>query len=483
MPRKLVVSFSVKMAAILVNQKLLAMNSVSPFPLEVIILAAGKGRRMFSDLPKVLHKVAGQPLLQHVVRTALALQSKAVHVVVGHEAQQIKDHFAESAVRWAMQAEQLGTGHAVAQAMPQTEAGSLVLVLYGDVPLIQAATLRALIAKAQQGALAILTQISADPTGLGRIIRDAAGHAVAIVEEKDANEQQKRICETNSGILAVQGAMLREWLARLKNDNAQGEYYLTDVVALAVAQGMKVDTQIVDNELEVLGVNNKVQLAQLERHYQHSVARQLLESGVTLADPSRIDVRGELLCGRDVEIDINCIFEGRVVIGNRARIGPNVCIKNAVIGDDSVIHANSHIDGVSIATECAVGPFARLRQGTVLNTGSRIGNFVETKKAIIGPGSKVSHLSYVGDATLGRDVNIGAGTITCNYDGVNKFQTLIEDNVFVGSNSALVAPVKIGENATIGAGSTITGDVPGEHLAIARGRQRNIEGWKKPVKE
>lgn len=459
------------------------MSSLSPLPLEVIILAAGKGKRMYSDTPKVLHKVAGRPLLQHVVDTALDLQAKAVHIVVGHEAARIQQHFAGSPVQWALQSEQLGTGHAVAQAMPQTAEDSMILVLYGDVPLIRPDTLRDLVSKAGPGALAILTLNSEDPTGLGRIIRDAAGNAVAIVEEKDATAQQKQIKETNSGILAVQAVHLRHWLGQLRNDNAQGEYYLTDIVALAVAQGLHVDALIVDDELEVLGVNNKVQLAQLERHCQRRIASQLLDSGVTLADPARIDVRGELHCGRDVEIDINSIFEGKVVLGNRVRIGPNVCIKNAVIGDDSVIHANSHIDGVSIASECAVGPFARLRQGTVLNTGSRIGNFVETKKAIIGHGSKVSHLSYVGDATLGRDVNIGAGTITCNYDGVNKFQTLIEDNVFVGSNTALVAPVKIGENATIGAGSTITGDVPGRHLAIARGRQRNIEGWKKPVKE
>jgi bifunctional UDP-N-acetylglucosamine pyrophosphorylase/glucosamine-1-phosphate N-acetyltransferase len=459
------------------------MNSLNLPLLEVVILAAGKGKRMFSDTPKVLHKVGGRPLLQHVVDSALALQARAVHIVVGHEAQQIQTSFQSAPVQWAMQSEQLGTGHAVAQAMPQVDDESLALVLYGDVPLIQASTLNSLVALAQSGALAVLTLKSADPTGLGRILRDANGNAIAIVEEKDANPEQKKIRETNSGILAVKASQLRRWLGQLKNDNAQGEYYLTDIVALAVVQGLKVDTLMVDDELEVLGVNNKVQLAQLERHYQRRIAQQLLEGGVTLADPSRIDVRGELLCGRDVEIDINSIFEGKVVIGNRVRIGPNVCIKNAKIGDDTVVHANSHIDGTIIGAECSVGPFARLRAGTLLNTGSKIGNFVETKKAVIGPGSKVSHLSYVGDATLGRDVNIGAGTITCNYDGVNKFETLIEDNVFVGSNTALVAPIKIGENATIAAGSTITGDVPGRHLAIARGRQRNIEGWEKPVKK
>ncbi len=456
----------------------------SPAPsLDVIILAAGKGKRMHSDIPKVLHKVGGRSLLAHVVDTALSLKARAVHVVVGHEAEQIRTAFEDAPVTWALQAEQLGTGHAVAQAMPNVRDDGLVLVLYGDVPLIKADTLRQLLARSGDGALAVLTLNSSHPYGLGRILRDAEGKAIAIVEEKDATAEQKAIRETNSGILAVRSATLRQWLGRLKNDNAQGEYYLTDIVGLAVAEGIAVETLRIDDELEVLGVNNKVQLAQLERDYQRRMADRLLEAGVTLADPSRFDLRGELTCGRDVEIDINCIFEGKVVIGNRVRIGPNVCIKNAVIGDHAVIHANSHIDGAHVAAQCAVGPFARLRPGTVLNTGSKIGNFVETKKAILGEGSKVNHLSYVGDATLGRDVNIGAGTITCNYDGVNKFETLIEDNVFVGSNTALVAPVKIGENATIGAGSTITGDVPGEHLAIARGRQRNIEGWKKPTRK
>ncbi len=459
------------------------MSSSPAFPLNVIILAAGKGKRMHSDIPKVLHKVGGRSLLAHVVDTALSLDAAAVHVVVGHEAEQIRTAFESAPVSWALQADQLGTGHAVAQAMPNVSDDALLLVLYGDVPLIQADTLRQLLAKSADGALAVLTLNSTDPTGLGRILRDAQGRAIAIVEEKDATAEQKAIKETNSGIMAVRSATLRQWLGRLKNDNAQGEYYLTDIVGLAVADGIAVQTLLINDELEVLGVNNKAQLAQLERHYQRRMAERLLEAGVTLADPARIDVRGELQCGRDVEIDINCIFEGKVVLGNRVRIGPNVCIKNAVIGDHTVIHANSHIDGAQVAAQCAVGPFARLRPGTVMNTGSKIGNFVETKKASLGAGSKVNHLSYVGDATLGRDVNIGAGTITCNYDGVNKFETRIEDNVFVGSNTALVAPVNIGENATIGAGSTITGDVPGEHLAIARGRQRNIEGWKKPSKK
>ncbi len=459
------------------------MSSCPASPLDVIILAAGKGKRMHSDIPKVLHKVGGRSLLAHVVDTALSLDASAVHVVVGHEAEQIRFAFETAPVTWSLQAEQLGTGHAVAQAMPNVSDDALVLVLYGDVPLIQAGTLRQLLAQAGNRALAVLTLNSTNPHGLGRILRDAEGRAIAIVEEKDATAEQKAIKETNSGIMAVHSATLRQWLGRLNNDNAQGEYYLTDIVGLAVADGIAVETLRIEDELEVLGVNNKSQLAQLERHYQRRMAQQLLDAGVTLADPDRIDVRGKLLCGRDVEIDINCIFEGKVELGNRVSIGPNVCIKNAVISDNSVIHANSHIDGAQVAENCAIGPFARLRPGTVMNNGSKIGNFVETKKATLGAGSKVNHLSYVGDATLGREVNIGAGTITCNYDGVNKFETRIEDNVFVGSNTALVAPVKIGENATIGAGSTITRDVPGDHLAIARGRQRTIEGWKKPTRK
>lgn len=474
---------SVKIPAPKATQNFFPMSQFTHLPLEVVILAAGKGTRMYSDTPKVLHKVAGKPLLQHVVESAMLLQAQGVHIVVGHEAQRIQEYFADAPIAWAVQEPQLGTGHAVAQAMPQIRDGTLILVLYGDVPLIKPATLASLVQMARTGALAILTLSSIDPTGLGRIVRNDQGNAIAIVEEKDADEKQKQITETNSGILAVAASNLRHWLGRLKNDNKQGEYYLTDVLAMAVADGCKVETLAVDDELEVLGVNNKFQLAQLERHYQRSIAHTLLERGVTLADPTRIDVRGELLCGRDVEIDVNTIFEGKVVLGNRVRIGPNVCINNAEIGDDSVIHANSHLDGVAISSKCSVGPFARLRPGTVLNTGSKIGNFVEIKKAMIGENSKVSHLSYIGDAILGKDVNIGAGTITCNYDGVNKFQTLIEDRVFVGSNTALVAPLRIGEGATIGAGSTITGDVPGEHLAVARGRQRNVEGWKRPTKK
>lgn len=459
------------------------MSPVIKSPIEVVILAAGKGTRMYSDTPKVLHRIGGKPMLQHVVDCANTLDAKGVHLVVGFEGQKIRDAFPSPAIHWANQDQQLGTGHAVMQAMPAISDESIVLVLYGDVPLIRSQTLADLIAKTDGGALAVLTVISPDPTGLGRIMRDGNGKPVAIIEEKDANPEQKKIKETNSGILAGCARKLRHWISRLQTNNAQGEYYLTDVIAMAVAEGSEVATLTVKDPMEVQGVNNRLQLSQLERHYQARKAQELLLSGVTLADPARIDVRGDLMCERDVEIDVNVIFEGRVTLGNRVRIGPNVVIRNCRIGDDSVVLANSHLEDVLVAEKCAIGPFARLRPGTVLSSGSKIGNFVETKKAKIGIGSKVNHLSYIGDATLGENVNVGAGTITCNYDGVNKYETHIEDGVFVGSNTALVAPVKIGENATVGAGSTITGDIPKENLGVARGRQRNIEGWQRPTKK
>ncbi len=459
------------------------MNSHTHTTLEVVILAAGKGTRMFSDTPKVLHRIAGKPMLQHVVESAHRLQARRIHLVVGFEGQKIRDALAGQDLHWINQEQQLGTGHAVMQALPAIDDESTILVLYGDVPLISTDTLADLIARTASGALAVLTLISPDPTGLGRIIRDAHGHPIAIVEEKDANAEQKLITETNSGILAGPARQMREWISRLETDNAQGEYYLTDVIEMAVADGADVTTLTVKDPMEVQGVNNRLQLAQLERHYQELRACELMLSGVTLADPARFDLRGELSCGKDVEIDINVIIEGKVTLGNRVVIGPNVYIRNATIGDGTHILANSHVDHVEIADKCAVGPYARLRPGTVLNTGSKIGNFVETKKAKIGAGSKVNHLSYIGDATLGNNVNVGAGTITCNYDGINKFETRIDDNVFVGSNTALVAPVTLGENVTIGAGSTITGDVPNGNLAVARGRQRNIDSWKRPVKK
>ena len=451
--------------------------------LEVIILAAGKGTRMYSSTPKVLHRIGGQPLLGHVINAATQLGAYKIHVVIGFEGEAVKAHFSATGLNWATQTEQLGTGHAVAQALPNIPDDRTVLVLYGDVPLIQPETLKALTQACHANAMAVLTVLSSDPKGLGRIVRDKLGRTVAIVEEKDADAQQKLIPETNSGILAAPAGLMRKWLAALSPKNAQGEYYLTDIIASAVAEDCEVATLTLHDELEVLGVNNKLQLAQLERHYQGRIAEQLMLAGVGLSDPARIDVRGTLQCGRDVEIDINAIFEGEVTLGNGVIIGPNVFIKNSHIGDNSHIFSNSHIEETTIAENCAIGPFARLRTGTSLAEGAKIGNFVETKKVQVGKGSKINHLSYVGDATVGDNVNIGAGTITCNYDGVNKHHTTIKDGVFVGSNTALVAPVIIGEKATIGAGSTITKDVGREELGLARGRQCNVEGWKRPTKK
>lgn len=459
------------------------MTQNSPNLLEVIILAAGKGTRMYSSTPKVLHRIGGHPLLGHVINSATQLGAHKIHVVIGFEGEAVQAHFQDADLDWATQAEQLGTGHAVAQALPNIPDDRTVLVLYGDVPLIQPETLKALTQACHGDAISVLTVLSTDPTGLGRIVRDEHNRAVAIVEEKDADQQQRLICETNSGILAAPAGRLRHWLATLSPKNAQGEYYLTDIIASAVADDCEVATLTLDDELEVLGVNNKLQLAQLERHYQSRIAQRLMLAGVGLADPARIDVRGTLQCGRDVEIDVNTIFEGEVILGNGVEIGPNVYIKNSRVGDNTHIYANSHIDESSVAANCAIGPFARLRSGTNLADGAKIGNFVETKKVKVGKGSKINHLSYVGDATVGANVNIGAGTITCNYDGVNKHHTTIEDGVFVGSNTALVAPVVIGKGATIGAGSTITRDVNDEQLSVARARQRDIKDWKRPSKK
>ncbi len=451
--------------------------------LEVVILAAGKGTRMYSDTPKVLHKIGGKALIAHVIQSAQDIDARAIHVVVGFGGEQVKQQIHGDNIKWAVQAEQLGTGHAVAQALPQIDQESIVLVLYGDVPLIRHETLRELVKSCNADSLALLTVNSSNPSGLGRIIRNDQQQAVAIVEEKDASSSQKQIKETNSGILAAPAKRLAQWLTALSPKNAQGEYYLTDIIAMAVEDNCTVETLTLDDELEVLGVNNKVQLAQLERHYQRRKSAELLRSGVTLFDPSRIDIRGHLECGKDVEIDINTIFEGTVSLGNNVRIGPNVVIKDSVIGDNTQVFANSHIEESTVANSCSIGPFARLRAGTHLNNSSKIGNFVETKKANIGKGSKVNHLSYVGDAIVGENVNIGAGTIFCNYDGVNKFQTRVHDSVFIGSNSALVAPVQIGKGASIGAGSTVTKDVGENELAVARARQRNIDGWKRPEKK
>jgi bifunctional UDP-N-acetylglucosamine pyrophosphorylase/glucosamine-1-phosphate N-acetyltransferase len=454
--------------------------------IEVVVLAAGKGTRMHSDIPKVLHPLAGKPMLTHVLDAARALSPQKLHLVTGFQSDLVKQHYANSSfvntLNWVEQSQQLGTGHAVMQAAPAIDDGAMVLVLYGDVPLIKPKTLSALLTRAAQSGFAVLTLVTDKPAGLGRMIRNKDQQIIAIVEEKDANREQLAINEVNTGIMAFKADLLKTWLGQLNTNNAQGEYYLTDTVAIAYSQGIEVcNTQTLDNN-EVQGVNDRLQLTELERSYQLGRSRELAKSGVTIADTARLDIRGDLQTGRDISLDINIIFEGTNKIGNRVTIGPNVVLINCEIGDDCEILANSHLENVVVQNKCTVGPFARLRPGTLLKTGAKIGNFVETKKAIVGTGSKINHLSYVGDAELGAQVNIGAGTITCNYDGVNKFKTTIKDGVFVGSNTALVAPVTLGVNATIGAGSVITSDVPDQDLAVARGKQKNISGWKRPVK-
>jgi len=451
--------------------------------LQVVILAAGQGTRMKSKLPKVLHPLAGKPFLEYVVDNALALQAHNTHVVVGHGAEVVKERLANYAVDWIEQTEQLGTGHAVAQALPAIEDDSVVLVLYGDVPLTSKETLDELLAKVNDNSLALLTVNLSNPAGYGRIVRDAENHVKAIVEEKDASENQRKITEGNTGILAVSGAKLKSWLPTLSSDNAQGEYYLTDTIAMAVADGMEVVAVSAKTEEEVQGINSRQQQAALERWYQLQLANELMVAGATLADPARIDIRGQISTGQDVFIDVNAVFEGEVTLGNDVHIGPNVQIINSSIGDGTTINANSVIENTEISIGCQVGPYARLRPGTRLAENAKIGNFVETKQADIGPGSKVNHLSYVGDAKLGRDVNVGAGTITCNYDGANKHLTDIGDNVFVGSNSALVAPIKVEAGATVGAGSTLSADVEAESLVVARGKARVVRDWKRPVKK
>jgi bifunctional UDP-N-acetylglucosamine pyrophosphorylase/glucosamine-1-phosphate N-acetyltransferase len=451
--------------------------------IDVVILAAGQGSRMKSSLPKVLHKVAGKPMVQHVIDQAKQLANSAIHVVVGHGADQVEAALANEECGFYLQAEQKGTGHAVAQAVPGLRAEGVTLVLYGDVPLTPASVFESMVQIAQQGKVALLTVKLDDPTGYGRIIRSAVNDVVGIVEQKDANADQLSITEVNTGIMAMPTSHLIEWLPQLSSNNAQGEYYLTDLIAMAANAGISVQAQHPESEYEVQGVNNRRQLAELERWYQLQQANRLMDAGVTLADPARIDVRGELVVGSDVEIDINFISEGNVNIGSGVTIGPNCVIKDAVIGDNVEILANSHIDGAMVAAGCQIGPYARLRPGSDLAAGAKAGNFVEIKKAKIGEGSKVNHLTYIGDAVIGKGANIGAGTITCNYDGVNKSLTEIGDNAFIGSNSSLVAPVKVGAGATIGAGSTITSEVGDDELSVARGKQRNIAGWQRPVKK
>ena len=451
--------------------------------LQVVILAAGQGKRMFSDLPKVLHPLAGRPLLGHVLATARTLSPQRLCVVVGHGADTVRAAIPDGDVTWALQDKQLGTGHAVMQAVPQLAAGGTVLILYGDVPLIAAATLRSLVEAAAGGKVALLTQVMASPRGYGRIVRDAAGRVTGIVEEKDATDAQRAITEVNTGILAVPRERLEKWLGQLSNRNAQGEYYLTDVIAAAVADGVAVEVRQPAEEHESLGVNSKVELASLERKYQQGVARRLLEGGTMLADPARIDVRGELTCGRDVSIDVNCVFEGRVQLGDRAVIAANCVLRNVEVGAGTEIKPFTHIEDARIGREARIGPYARIRPDSTLADEVHIGNFVEVKASTFGAGSKANHLSYVGDSTVGSAVNIGAGTITCNYDGAYKHRTVIEDDVHIGSDVQLIAPVTVGRGATVAAGATITDDVPPGGLTLTLKKQVTKPDWQRPRKK
>lgn len=449
-----------------------------------IILAAGKGTRMRSEVPKVLHKIASRPLLQHVYDMSSQLENNRIHIVIGHCAELVKKTLKQLPVNWVEQTQQLGTGHAVQQVGDGISDTDTVLILYGDVPLLKLSTVQQLLKNVSQQALALLTVNLANPTGYGRIIRDDAGKVIKIVEQKDASDNEKLISEGNTGILAIQGDKLKKYLTQLGNHNAQGEYYLTDVIEMAVADGLQIITSQAENEDEVLGVNDRVQLAHLERVYQQQQASALMAQGVTLLDAARFDLRGTIeSLGQDIEIDINVIIAGKNSIGNNVKIGANTQINNAVIGDNVEIFANCVIENTVIGDNSRIGPFARLRPESILANDVHIGNFVEIKKSSVAQGSKINHLSYVGDSIVGSKVNIGAGTITCNYDGVNKHKTIIEDGAFIGSDSQLVAPVTIGKNATIGAGSTITKDCPENQLTLSRGKQISVPAWQRPSKQ
>jgi bifunctional UDP-N-acetylglucosamine pyrophosphorylase / glucosamine-1-phosphate N-acetyltransferase len=450
--------------------------------LSVVILAAGQGKRMNSDLPKVLQPLAGQPLLQHVIDTARALDPDSIYVVYGHGGGQVQAALSHESVEWILQAEQLGTGHAVMQAMSVIPDDHCVLVLYGDVPLIRTPSLKKLVALADAGSLAVLTVAVDDATGYGRIIRAADGHVSAIVEHKDATPEQLQIREINSGIMAAPAGRLRDWLLGLGRNNSAREFYLTDVVAGAVISGDSVEALRTTRLAEVMGVNDKIQLAQVEALYRRERAEELMLAGATLADPMRIDIRGDVKVGRDVFIDINAVLSGSVQLAAGVKIGPNCIISDSSVGAGTEVFANSIIDRAEVGENCRIGPFARLRPNTVLHRDVHVGNFVEIKSSEIGVGSKANHLTYVGDSRIGEGVNVGAGTITCNYDGQNKWPTVIEDGAFIGSGSMLVAPVRIGAGATIGAGSTITDNAPDGALTLTRARQATIAGWKRPVK-
>ena len=452
--------------------------------LNIVILAAGLGKRMHSALPKVLHPLAGKPLLGHVLDTAHSLSPQRICVVYGHGGEAVPQAIGDESLTWVQQTPQLGTGHALMQALPHLSGTGMTLVLYGDVPLTTIETLRRLIATAGSKDFALLTVELADPAGYGRIVRnDETGGITAIVEEKDASKVQRQIREINTGIMVIPNQYLHGWLHKLENKNAQKEYYLTDIVAMAVKDGVKVEAAQPAHDWETIGINSKTQLAALERIYQNEYAKRLLDQGVTLADMSRIDIRGQLICGRDVEIDINCIFEGHVQLDDGVKVGAHSILKNVKVAAGSAIAPFSLIESAEIGKNCRIGPYARIRPGTRLASEVHIGNFVEVKNSTIAAGSKANHLSYIGDAVVGKNVNIGAGTITCNYDGANKYQTIIEDDVFVGSDTQLVAPVTVAQGSTIGAGSTITKDTPPETLTLSRAKQMSIDGWKRPVKK
>jgi len=452
-------------------------------PLSVVILAAGQGKRMASDLPKVLQPLAGRPLLAHVIDTARSLNPAAIHVVYGHGGECVREAFPDAGIHWTLQAEQLGTGHAVLQAMPAIPDDHTVLVLYGDVPLVRAVTLSDLAGRAGASSLALLTAVLPDPVGYGRVIRDTTGRVARVVEHKDANHKELAIAEVNTGLLAAPAGKLRRWLSALGRDNAQGEYYLPDCIVAAVRDGVAIEAVVAASATEVLGVNDKLQLAEVEAARRRERATELLRAGVTIVDPARVDIRGEVHCGRDVVLEINVILEGKVRLGDRARIGPGSVLRDCEIGADTEVRANCVIEGATTGARCVIGPFARLRPGTRLADEVHIGNFVEVKNTELGPGSKANHLTYLGDTTIGARVNVGAGTVTCNYDGVDKHRTTIGDGAFIGSGTMLVAPVTVGADATIGAGSTITKPAPAGKLTLERSRQETLDGWKRPSKK
>jgi bifunctional UDP-N-acetylglucosamine pyrophosphorylase/glucosamine-1-phosphate N-acetyltransferase len=448
----------------------------------VVILAAGKGSRMKSSLPKVLHPIGSKPMVQHIIDTVKKLGATKIHLVYGHGREQLQNKLSHNDLSWCLQDQQLGTGHAVQQAAPHIQDNEDVLILVGDAPLIKESTLKQLIAVKKQADLALLTVELKDPTGMGRIVRQGA-QVTAIVEHKDASEPQRQIKETNTGMMIMGGKDLKRWLSALNNNNAQGEFYLTDVIEMAAKEGKSIHASQPSCAIEVEGINNRVQLASIERAYQIEQAEALMLQGVSLLDPSRFDLRGEIEVGQDITIDVNVIVEGKVKIGSNVTIGANCILIDSIIEDNAIIHANSILEQAIVGQHCNVGPYARLRPGSILKEQSRVGNFVEMKKTILGKGSKANHLTYLGDTVVGEGANIGAGTITCNYDGVNKFKTIIGDGAFIGSNSALVAPTMIGVNATVGAGSVVTKEVSANELAIARAKQRNISNWQRPGKQ